>query len=510
MTTPRHRTTKLIVPLTGQTVGQMRQDMDRAKAIGADMVECRLDYLAKPPTQEDLRQLLIDAPLAVIATNRPAHEGGRWNGDEASRLAVLAQAAELGADYVDIEVGVPRAQWPHGQIIHSHHDFKETPKDILQIAASLDATGAAVSKLAFLAENPADALLAMDILRICRKPTLALAMGEAGVCSRILARKFGAMGTFATLSNDQQSAPGQPTLSDLKELYRWDAIGAHTAVYGVIGCPVAHSMSPAIHNAAFAAAGLDAVYVPLRIEPGQDAFNTFLDALRQRPWLDWRGLSVTIPHKEHALAYIGQASCEDLAVQIGAVNTITLEPDGSLRGKNTDYSAAIDALCQAMRIDRTDLAGRACGVLGAGGAARAIVAALAHYEAKVTVYNRTPERAQLLAEEFGGRWAPLDAAPSAPNEILINCTPLGMSPQVEQSPLESIPPATRVVFDTIYNPLETRLLRQARSAGCLTVSGLDMFVNQAAAQFEIWTGRAAPRKVMRNVVVKRLGGRDTP
>jgi 3-dehydroquinate dehydratase/shikimate dehydrogenase len=332
-------------------------------------------------------------------------------------------------------------------------------------------------------------------------------MGEAGVLSRILAAKFAAFGTFASLSVGAESAPGQPTLAELTGLYRFRGIAEATAVFGVIGCPVAHSMSPAIHNAAFAATGLDAVYVPLLVQRGDASFRRFLDAVQARPWLGWRGLSVTIPHKQSALAYVGPARCDELAGRIGAVNTITIGSDGLLRGDNTDYGGALDALCGGMGIAREGLAGRRVAVLGAGGVARALVAALAHYRAEVTLYNRTVARAEKLADEFSCRAAGLDALHALNAEIVVNCTSVGMHPDVARSPLDSIPACVRVVFDTVYNPVDTLLLRQARATGCTCVSGLDMFVNQAVAQFETWTGKTAPREVMRDVVIRRLGGK---
>jgi 3-dehydroquinate dehydratase/shikimate dehydrogenase len=246
--------------------------------------------------------------------------------------------------------------------------------------------------------------------------------------------------------------------------------------------------------------------VPLLVEPGAENFHRFMDALLARPWMDFAGLSVTIPHKENALAYLGPECCDPLAVRIGAINTITIGPGGTLRGDNTDYAAAIEALCQAMGIGREGLAGRSVAVLGAGGAARAIVAALTHYRAHVTVYNRTLPRAQSLADEFkSARASPLAASPAAAplakaadgeSEIIINCTPIGMHPNVDASPLERIPAAARVVFDTIYNPPRTRLLQQARQAGCVTIAGLEMFLHQAAAQFHIWTHMDPPLEVM--------------
>lgn len=499
-------TTRLICPLTASSVEEMRADMIAAVAEGADMVECRLDYLTPPPDDRQLAYLLADTPCPVLATCRTNRQGGLFTGEESHRLAILASAAKFDSvEIVDVEIDVPAADRPAaGAILLSHHDFERCPRNLDDIAREMDASAAAVNKTAFAVAGPDEALRAFDVLRACRKPTLAMAMGEAGVLTRICAKKFGAWGTFASLCGGKESAPGQISLADMKRLYRWDDVRADTRVFGVIGCPVAHSMSPAIHNAAFDAAGVNGVYVPLRIAPGPEPFNAFLDAVRARPWLDMRGLSVTIPHKENALAYIGAADCDTLAVRIGAVNTITIDDDGRLHGDNTDYAGAIDALCDAMGIPREGLAGRQTAVLGAGGASRAIVAALRHYNAEVTIYNRTLARAESLAEEFGCRVASIDQADATEAEIVINCTAMGMSPDVETCPLGRIPESVRVVFDTVYNPLETRLLQLAKQAGCLRVSGLDMFVNQAVAQFDRWTGIPAPRDIMRNVVLQRL------
>ncbi|MBN1554841.1 MAG: shikimate dehydrogenase [Phycisphaerae bacterium] len=503
---PVETTTRLICPLTATTVEEMRAEMVAAVAEGADMVECRLDYLDPPPDDEQLADLLRDAPCAVLATCRPVREGGYFDGEESHRLAILTAAGTFDSvEIIDVEIDVPADDRPTGTTILSHHDFEHCPENLDDIAREMDASAAAVSKTAFVVEGPDVALRAFDVIRACRKPTLALAMGEHGVLTRILAKKFGAWGMFASLGVGKESAPGQLTVTDMKHLYRWDAVNPETRVFGVIGCPIAHSMSPAIHNAAFAATEYDGVYVPLRIEPGRETFNNFLDAVHERPWLDLRGLSVTIPHKENALVYIGAENCDELAVRIGAVNTITLDETGSLRGDNTDYAGAIDALCDAMNIAREQLAGKRVAVLGAGGVSRALVAALRHYGAAVTIYNRTLRRAEALAEEFGCVAESIDQADETEAEIAINCTALGMYPNVEASPLSRIPETVKVVFDTVYNPLETKLLSMAKQANCLTVSGLDMFVNQAVAQFERWTDTPAPRDVMRDVVLKRLG-----
>lgn len=497
--------TRLICPLTAPTVEAMRAEMVAAAAEGADMVECRLDYLQPPPDDAQLAELLQNPPCPVVATCRPVRQGGHFRGEESHRLAILRAAAKCaGVEIVDVEIDVPGEARPAGKILLSHHDFQQCPPDLDEIVRQMDESEAAVNKTAFVAAGPDVALRALDVLRACRKPTLALAMGEPGLLTRILAKKFGAWGTFAALHIGKESAPGQPSLAEMKHLYRWDALGPRTKVYGVIGCPVAHSMSPTVHNAAFQATGFDGVYVPLWIGPGEGPFRAFLDAVRARPWLDLRGLSITIPHKENALAYVGTDRCGALAGKIGAVNTISLEENGDLYGDNTDYAGAMDALCEAMRISREGLAGRRAAVLGAGGVSRALVAALRHYGAEVTIYNRTLSRAEALAEEFSCTAAPLEEANQTGAEILLNGTAIGMHPHVDASPVQHISSSVRVVFDTVYNPLHTRLLEQARQAGCLCVSGLEMFLQQAAVQFERWTGLPAPRQVMREAALHRL------
>ena len=496
--------TRLICPLTSPDVETMRADMETARSLGADTVELRLDFLHRTPDAKDLERLLTDPPLETILTHRPQREGGHFKGDESSRLEVLREAARFKPAFIDVEIFVDRAEWPDAPVILSHHDFEGVPSDLDEIVARMEASEAAVNKIAFAAAGPEDAVLALEILRSCAKPTIALAMGEAGLASRILAKKFGSFGTFAAIRAGAGSAPHQPTLEQMRELYRWDALEPSTSVYGVIGCPVGHSMSPAIHNAAFAAARIDAIYLPLRIEDAQENFNRFMNALAEHRWVDFKGLSVTIPHKQHALQYLGSERCDELADEIGAINTITISPDGSLRGDNTDYHAAIDALCNTLDIPREDLKGKSVAILGAGGVARAIVAALAHYGSNVIIYNRTIERGERLARDFSCEAAGLDALKDLNAEIVINCTSVGMHPKTAASPLEEIPPSVKVVFDTIYNPIETRLLQQARTSGCACILGLEMFVNQAVAQFEIWAQDRAPRDVMRKVVLDRL------
>ncbi|NLF31790.1 MAG: shikimate dehydrogenase [Planctomycetes bacterium] len=517
------RPTLLIVPLTHSDAAAMRAAMDAAVAAGADAVEARLDFL-DDASEAALRTLLTRPPCPVLATCRSAREGGRHAGTTAQRLAIAATAARLGARWVDVELadlgaaGELLAAGPvrdgRTDVIVSSHDFRGRPADLGERLAAMERSEGRIAKVAFAAAGPEDAWAAFDALRTGRKPAMALAMGEAGLASRILARKFGAFGTFAALDAAGASAPGQPTIGDLRGLYRWEAIGPETKVFGVVGCPVGHSMSPAIHNAAFAAADVDAVYVPLRVEPDAAAFDRFIDAVLRRPWTDVVGLSVTIPHKHHAFQRVGAENVDDLSAAIGAINTIrfTGDPDRPLLGINTDYAAALDALVDAMACTREDLRGSAVAVLGAGGAARAIVAALAYYGAETTIYNRTVARAEDLAAEFDSpdgpvRAAGLDRLGRLDADVLINCTPIGMHPHTDACPLPestALHPGT-VVFDTIYNPVATRLLRRAEEAGCVTVSGVEMFINQAVAQYAWWTELNPPADVMRRVVLERLG-----
>jgi len=501
----RTQNTRLICPLTEATPNAMRDAMTRAVAAGATAVEYRLDFLSKHPDDETLALLLADVPVETIVTYRPTRQGGHYEGGEDVRLRTLGRASELGATFIDVEDDVPLADRPEGSTILSYHNFDTVPDDVASRAASIGASRPAINKLACHAEHPADAMRMLDLIDATDQPTIALAMGEAGVLTRLLAHKCGAAGTFATLASESASAPGQPALSDMTGLYRFDRASSNAEIYGVVGCPVGHSMSPAIHNTAFDACDYDAIYLPLLVEPGEESFNRLMDAMVARPELAFHGLSVTIPHKENALAWVGADRCDELSAKIGAINTISLSADGSIRGTNTDYAAAIDALCDAMGIQRADLENYRTTVIGAGGEARAIVAALNHYGCVPTIYNRTLSRAEAIADQFGGTALPLDAVESLEADIVINCTPIGMYPHVDASPLETIPDDVQVVFDTIYNPLETQLIAKAKQRGLLTVSGIDMFVNQAVAQFELWTQRPAPRDVMRQVVLEKLG-----
>jgi shikimate dehydrogenase len=288
-------------------------------------------------------------------------------------------------------------------------------------------------------------------------------------------------------------------------------------VYGVVGSPVMHSMSPALHNAAFEKIGFNGVYLPLLVNEGYESFKAFMESfLAMRP-LHLSGLSITIPHKENALRYLQEkgGQIEPLAQSIGAVNTIRIdasEGGPSLHGLNTDYAAILDSITAPLGITREQLAGRRIAVIGAGGTGRTAVAALAHYGATVVLYNRTRERADSLAAEFNGKTGKVVAADFAKLsgtccDIFIQTTSIGMHPHPDASVFDDHMPrlsADSLVFDAVYNPIQTKLLSQAQQAGAKTVSGVEMFIRQAAAQFAFWTGKSAPAQTMRQIVEQRL------
>ncbi|HOW70302.1 MAG TPA: shikimate dehydrogenase [Phycisphaerae bacterium] len=529
-------TTKLCVPLTANTYERMAADIRAATAAQADMIELRLDHL-RDHDLASLRRLMDAArsfPGELIVTCRMAEEGGRWDGDESGRVSLMELAGLCGAHYLDFEYEAWRrsanirqkiglvcdvntdSSRPRARLILSKHDFERTPDDPASILADIAREPAHVVKLACKANKITDSLLMLEALRASAavRPTIALSMGEAGILARVLARKWGAVLTFASLEAGQESAPGQVPVTQMREMYRWDALNAETRVYGVIGCPVAHSMSPAIMNAAFGEVGHNGVYLPMRVEPDYTDFRAFVDGCLRRPWLDLRGCSVTIPHKQNLLRYVEErgGDIEPLARRIGAANTLSVEkgtrPDGSdarVSASNTDYRGAMDALMAGLA-GGGDLGDAAVVVLGAGGASRAIVAGLRDAGCRVTICNRTADKARALADEFQATARPWNDRGRLEADVVVNCTSIGMWPKVDESPLPGGPRLGKmVVFDTIYNPIETQLLRDARERGCRTIDGVAMFVNQAAAQFQIWTGIPAPTATIRLHLVQRLG-----
>jgi len=504
--------TQLCVAIFVESVEQARRDIAAAAEGGADLVELRLDSANFDPCN-----LVDHSILPAIITCRPESEGGMSTAPDAQRLELLTFLGHL-AHATDVELstvhraGAARAKFG-SRLIVSAHGFQGRPDRLYNLLTEMDGIPSDINKIAWTARSIRDNIEAFELLLHRQKPTIALCMGEAGLISRVLAKKFGAFLTYVSLRPTEATAPGQPTIYDMKRVYRWDAIDRDTRVYGVVGSPISHSLSPAVHNAAFERESINAVYLPMLVNPGYESFKAFMESFLVFAPLDLAGLSITIPHKENALRYLKErgATVDPLAERVGAVNTIKI--DGStLTGFNTDFDAILGTITSALSVSRDQLADRRVAVIGAGGTGRTAVAALASVGATVVVYNRTREKADALAHEFDGRDGKVVAARieklcDSCCHIFINTTPIGMHPNVDASPLgDRLPkfaPET-LVFDTIYNPAKTKLLQQAESAGAKTVGGMDMFISQAAKQFQIWTGKTAPADVMRRAAAERL------
>lgn len=508
--------TLLCVPLVSKSVEEMMHEMRRAKSSGADLVEIRLDHLQSFRPRPDLEILLKDRLLPALVTYRPKWEGGQYEGDDNKRFDALHLAMELGADYIDIELKVAHefmnfiaGKKPKNvKLIVSSHNYEYTPsvEEISDLVVTIQSTGADIVKIATNAVDITDVARMFQVIVHCQVPMIGLVMREKGVISRLLCAKFGGYLTFGTLDAGKESAPGQPTIQDLLNLYNCRQIGTNTKVFGIIGKPVGHSKSPLLHNEAFKSVGFDGVYVPFLVDNVESFLNVYSSP-------DFAGFSCTIPHKEAALKCCDEV--DPIAKSIGAVNTIIRRPnDGKLIGYNTDYVGAISAIEDGMRGSRgngnnpitSPLAGKLFVVIGAGGAGKALAYGAKEKGARVVIANRTYDRARELANLVGGDAITLkDLNDFHPEDgmILANTTSIGMHPNVDDTPISKHAlSAYAVVFDAVYTPKVTRLLGEAESSGVAVVSGLEMFIRQAMRQFELFTGLAAPEKLMREIVTR--------
>lgn len=476
----------ICVPVFARNLAELRAKRDTLP--NADLVELRLDALEERP---DVAGALQGRQRPVIVTCRPVWEGGLFAGSEDERRRLLSEAITLGAEYVDIEW---RAEFDdllaqtHGKrIVLSTHDFDGFPKDLPDRALAMRATGAEVIKIAAQATRLSDCLelLALRGALTDHQRTILIAMGECGLASRVLAERFGSSWTYA----GDMAAVGQVTTEALLSRYRFRSLSRTSDVYGIIGRPVAHSVSPAMHNAAFGATGCDAVYLPLPAVDVQD-FVTFGRGM------GLKGASVTIPYKVPALDVVDRA--DDLAREVGAVNTIR-DVGGEWEGWNTDVPGFLRPLSER----GIDLRGSRAAVLGAGGSARAVAAALKSVGADVVIHARRRQAAMDLAERSGARPGSWPPAPGS-WDVLVNCTPIGMHPETEESPLSPDALTGGLIYDLVYNPAETRLLREGVAAGCRTIGGLDMLVAQAQEQFQLWTGQPIAAPIMRAAAEKQL------
>jgi 3-dehydroquinate dehydratase/shikimate dehydrogenase len=465
---------------------------------GAELVELRVDYIGRAI---DLSRLLEKRPTPVVLTARRREDGGRWMKSEEERLMLLRSAIASGVEYIDLEADVASQIPRFGKTkrVVSYHDFDETPDNLEELHAAMSEEDADIVKIATMANRFSDNMRMMELVRNAKIPTIGICMGELGMITRLLAERLGSPYTYATFSEGRKMAPGQLDWKEMRDLYRYAEIDDATEMFGVVADPVAHSYSPLIHNTAFKEQGLNARYFPFRI-PQSDLPNFF----KHCPELGIHGLSVTIPHKEEALRRCNQA--ESSATGIGAVNTVVFQGSDRL-GYNTDYRAAMDCIEESFSIDKQrerPMQGLTALILGAGGVSRAIAWGLRQRHAEVVIASRTLERSQILAAEIGCRAIEWDRRHEAKMNLLVNGTPIGMHPDVDRSPIdeETLTKLGKflVVFDTVYNPENTLLIKQSKKADCRVITGIDMFVRQAAYQYKLFTGRDAPSPLMRKTI----------
>jgi len=469
---------------------------------GAKMVELRLDYVAG---KVNIRRLLAERPegCQVIITCRRKEDGGKWQGTEEARQLLLREAIAEKVDWIDLEedvAGQIRRFGPTKRIV-SYHNFRKTPEDLRELHSRMAQLDPDVIKIATMANVPHDNVRVLEMMQESEIPTVGMCMGDIGTPSRILAAKFGAPFTYATFHHERTLAPGQLSFKQMTDIYHYDQIGADTAVYGVIADPVGHSLSPHVHNAEFVAQHMDAVYVPFRVPA--DAIDQFMGDARR---LGIKGLSVTIPHKEAIARHLTKV---DPAVKsIAAVNTVQFK-GAEVIGYNTDYNAAMDCLEYTLGdigADPSPLKGKRVLVLGAGGVARPIVFGLRKRGATTTIASRTLARAERLAAAFEAKAVEWEQRHRGHVDIIINCSPVGMHPNVDESPIhKTFLKPSMLVFDTVYNPESTLLVKDARSRNCMVITGVEMFVRQAQLQFFLFTGKEASSERMRDVLKRAIG-----
>ena len=426
-----------------------------------------------------------------LATCRRIEGGGKFEGDVERELFWLGNARNAGCQWCDLEIetfrrlpgrtvaglGLPP------RVMLSLHDFKRTPK--LPKKMSLPAgSGVQLMKVAAEARTIVDGARLLELTRRS-KNFVATPMGATGLPSRILALREGSALAYAPVA--AATAPGQVSLAELKDLYRAHLLTKRSRVYGVIGEPVSHSLSPMLHNTGFIERGIDAVYLPFLVHELRDFVECIGD-------FELRGFSVTHPHKQGILKYVKE--CDPLAAEIGAVNTVVVRRDGSLAGSNTDYIGLLSALEEKMTVKGSRFL-----IYGAGGVARAAALALVRSGGSVVFCARRKAAGKQLARAFGGEVIPRAALRRENFDAVLNATPVGMLPNPELSPLTAGELRCKLVMDLITRPYRTKLLQIAAQKGIATIPGVEMLLAQGYAQWELWTGQPAPKAAIRRAVL---------
>ncbi len=502
---PQLRVGKLCVAIQGGSPGEMLARAETALA-DARFVEFRLDTLPKPPLAFPALKRFLSAhrDLPAIATCRRKQNGGNFAGSLKAELEILVGAVQAGCQVVDLEVEsaeeCKRSQLAQfrqtiassaAALLISFHDFTRT-KGLEHAAQRIERFDPDFVKVVSTARSLADNLAVLRLIEdlSVSAHVVGLAMGEEGILSRVLAPRAGAAFTFASSAEGAETAPGQVTARTMRDLYRVEQLDAATRVFGVAGNPIAHSLSPLLHNCAFQREKVNAVLLPLKTR----ALSDLLTVVRELPLA---GVAVTMPLKQELLPHL--ANMDPLTARIGACNTLRTGADGKLYGFNTDVAGVVRPLEKRLRLQGARVA-----VLGAGGAARAAVFGLVEQGAEVFIVNRTHESAVALAKKAKAKSLKRELLAKNRFDVLINTTPCGMAGNKQAMPIEEKELNAGLVFDMVYNPLETPLLKLARQKGLPVIGGLEMFVEQGARQFEIWTGKPAPEAEMMRVVEQAL------
>jgi 3-dehydroquinate dehydratase/shikimate dehydrogenase len=497
----RSRIGKVCVAIVGTSPAEM---IERANSVVKEtpFLEFRLDYLDKPLLAlPQLKQFLLDHTAATaIATCRRAANGGKFGGSVAAEVEVLTEAAEAGFQLADLELESAEAlKKPDLQklrdtgvaLIVSYHDFKST-RDLEGIFTRIQPFHPEFVKIVSTANTLNDNVTLMRFLERMNEHSniIGICMGDAGIISRVLGVRAGSAFTFAAASIGEETGPGQIAARTLIETYRIDQVDVATKVYGVAGNPIRSSLSPVMMNAAFRRETVNAVYLALQTSKVEDLMKLVTA-------IPIQGVSITMPLKQDILPYLEQTDA--LTAKIGSCNTIRLL-EGKLYGFNTDVAGILVPLEK-----RIALRGAKVLVLGAGGVARAAVFGLRDKGAEVFILNRTPETAQKLARQSGSKTIKKEALAKTSFDVIVNATPVGMAGHKPAPPiLEAKDLNAKLVFDLVYNPLDTPLIRLARQQSIPVILGVEMFVQQGARQFEIFTGKPAPEEEMFRVVLHAL------
>jgi 3-dehydroquinate dehydratase/shikimate dehydrogenase len=501
----RSRIGKVCVAITGKTTAEV---LEKAASTVKEntFFEVRLDYLDKPLLALDaLKAFLASNPnTTAIATCRRTASGGKFAGTVTDEFNILCKAALSSFHLIDLPLESAEELKPASMdklrdtgvsIIISHHDFAVT-KDLDGIYDRIHRLSPDFIKIVPTAKTLADNLTLLHFLERKNESSniIGICMGESGTISRVLGVRAGSAFTFAAATVGEETAPGQMSARTLTDIYRIDELDAATKVYGVAGNPVRHSLSPLMLNTAFRRETLNSVYLALQTTK----LNDLLKLVHEIPI---QGVSITMPFKQEILPYLERT--DPLSAKIGACNTLLRAQDGKLYGFNTDVMGIIGPLERRLKLE-----GRRVLVLGAGGAARAAVFGLRDKGAEVSILNRTPENAQKLARQSHSKAIKREAIAKTHFDVIINATPVGMTGHKGAHLLEAGDLNTSLVFDLVYTPMETPLLRMARQRNIPVITGVEMFVQQGARQFEIWTGKPAPEEEMLRVVLHALKQQD--